>query len=228
MFIAISGLLLLGAMAGINGSISSTRFNDAVNSTTSFIQSQYGEVTNGRNSRLSDVGCNASGIQPSGNSVPGMTTCIIMGRLLEFNVGGTTITSRYIVGQDTTTASSGETAAVLAASAKAASAGTDETFSVPWSTKINKMTNSNASAKYIAIVRSPVSERVLFYSFDGGSGLQNLDSAVITNNNLNKPVTICLLDDGLIDGRVGYIRIGSGQGQDIIRSDLTSTTGTCE
>ena len=233
MFIAISGLLLLGAMAGITGSITSTRFNDAVNSTTSFIQSQYGAVASGRNSRLPNVNCSAGAVTSGGTSVAGMTDCVILGRLVEFNVGGTAISSRYIVGKDTAVTASSDTAAVVAAAATVPVASTDTSFSVPWSTKINKMSSGVSSVNYLAIIRSPVSERVLFYSFQAGANLTSLNatptsSSLITDANLNRPVSVCLWDDGFVGGRAGYVEIGTGQGQDVIKSDLTSTSGTCE
>lgn len=231
MFIAISGLLLLGAMAGISGSITSTRFNDAVNSTTSFIQSQYGAVASGRNSRLPNVDCNAGAVT-SGGSVAGMTDCVILGRLVEFSVGGTAIKSRYIVGKDTAVTATGDTAAVVAAGATIPVSSTDTNFSVPWATKINKMSSGVSNVNYLAIIRSPVSERVLFYSFQAGANLTSLNatpttSMLITDANLNRPVSVCLWDDGFVGGRAGYVKIGAGQGQDVIKSDLTSTSGTC-
>lgn len=228
MFIAISGLLLLGAMAAINGSINNTRFNDAINSTTSFIQSQYGEVASGRNSRLPNVKCTDGVITSGDPSVPGMANnCVVLGRLLEFSVGGNTITSRYIVGKDTAASITDDTVAVVEADARATSASTDDRFDVPWSTQINKITQGTLGVNYLAIIRSPVSERVLFYSFGAGANRSSLDSDVIKTDNLNKEVAICLREDGTVLPRTGYIRIGQGQGQDIIRADLTSTSGDC-
>lgn len=227
MFIAISGLLLLGAMASINGSINSSRFNDAVNSTTSYIQTQYSEVASGRNSRNSNVNCANGVVTPGGTSTAGMTDCVILGRLVEFGIGGATINSRYIVGQDDAVAVAGDTAAVVAANPVAPSASTDGVFNVPWSTQINKMTQGGVDVRYLAIIRSPVSERVLFYSFNASPGLTTLTNQHITDANLNQTVNICLLDNGGLTARTGYVRIGTGQGQDAIRTDLTSTSGVC-
>lgn len=227
MFIAISGLLLIGALAGINGSINNSRFNDAVNSTTSYIQSQYGEVISGRNSRAANVNCTNGVVTSGGSSVAGMTGCVILGRLVEFNVGGTTISSRYIVGRDNANLALGDTAAVVAAVPVVPTAATDGSFSVPWSTQINRMTRGAVGVNYLAIIRSPVSERILFYSFNAGSNLTSLTSSHITDANLNQAVDICLRDDGNFTPRTGYVRIGTGQGQDVIRTDLTTTAGTC-
>jgi type II secretory pathway pseudopilin PulG len=226
MFLAVSGLLLMGMLATLNGSINNSRFNDAVNSTTSFLQSQYGEVTTGRNSRLTTLGC-VNGVVNATPSTAGMTNCVIMGRLLAFSVGNSSITSSYIVGKDNTAVSSGDTAAVVAATPVIAAGNTDETYSIPWSTQINTMKSNGVDVNYLAIIRSPVSERVLLYSFQGAANLTSLTNLLIKDSNLNQPVDVCLRDSGIILGRVGYVRIGAGQGQDVMRTDLTATTGTC-
>jgi len=98
---------------------------------------------------------------------------------------------------------------------------------VPWSTQINKMIRGGVGVNYLAIIHSPVSGRILFYSFNAASNVTSLTSSHISDANLNQAVDICLRDDGNFPPRTGYIRIGAGQGQDVIRTDLTVTAGTC-
>lgn len=226
LFLAISGLLLFGALAGINSSVNSTRFNDAVNTVTSYFQKQYAEVSDGRNARDASLGCDNGNVN-NGNTSIGSTKCVVLGRLLQFNTGTSIISTRYIIGIDTTNISAGDSAAVVAASPKAVVGNTnlEDTFEVPWSTNFNKVTQGATVVNSLAIIRSPISERILFYSFQAPANINNLTSNEIKDANLNKAVNICMRDD--TRARIGYVRIGSGQGQDIVRTDLSSTAGTC-
>lgn len=228
MFLAISGLLLFGAMASLGGTIGNTRFNDAINTTVSYFQKQYTEVSSGRNARDATLGC-SNGNVDNGNESVGSTKCVVLGRLLQFITGTNIVTTRYIVGVDTTNSSAGDSAAVVAALPKATVGNTnlEDDFNVPWSVSFNKATQGAAAVNSLAIIRSPISERILFYSFQAPANINNLTSSEIKDANLNKPIDICLRDDNTFKPRVGYIKIGSGQGQDIIRADLSSVAGTC-
>ncbi len=57
LFLAISGLLLGVAIASVNANINNSRFNDAVRSTTSYLQGQYSEVAAGQSDRDESKGC---------------------------------------------------------------------------------------------------------------------------------------------------------------------------
>lgn len=226
MFLAISALLLFGALASFSGSVNNTRFNDAINTTASYFQKQYIEVSSGRNARSASLGCNNSNIN-SGNASVGATDCVVLGRLLQFDVGSDTVLTRYIVGVDTTNVSAGDSAAVVAATPKVSIGNNlDDSFDVPWSIAFNKVTQGVTPVNYLAIIKSPVSERILFYSFQGPANLSTLTASQISDSHLNQPVDICLRDDNFRP-RVGYIRIGTGQGQDIIRADLSPTGSVC-
>lgn len=228
MFLAISGLLLFGALAGISGSVNNARFNDTINTTTSYFQKQYNEVSSGRNARDATLGCSNGNVNNGGSSV-GSTKCVVLGRLLQFNIGTSIVSTRYIVGVDTTNVAAGDSAAVVAASPKATvgNSNLEDMFNVPWTVPFSKVTQGVVAVNSLAIIRSPVSERILFYSFQAPDNITVLTGSQISDANLNKAVNICLRDDSALIPRIGYVRIGVGQGQDIIRSDLTPTAGTC-
>jgi len=218
----------MGALVSVNASISNTRFTDAINSTVSNLQKQYAEVQSGRNSRDATLGCAAGTINNSAKDA-GMTNCVVLGRLIQFDVGGSAISSRYIIGRDSASLSGSDTDVIQAAIPVSVSGnGLESTFDVPWSMEIDAMKRGSIDVNYLAIIRSPVSERILFYSFNGPDNLTTLTSSHISETNLNKAVDICLLDgSGFGGSRVGYVRIGAGQGQDIIKADLTNTSGAC-
>jgi Tfp pilus assembly protein FimT len=226
MFLGISGLLLIGAFAAVNSSIDNTRFNDAINSTTSFLQGEYATISSGRNSRSASLGC-SGGVINGTASTAGMTNCIVLGRLIEFGVGGSAVTSRYIVGRDVVSFTGTDTAAIQSANPVIINdSAASQNFTVPWTIEIDRMTTSGLSVNHVAMIRSPISERILLYSFQAPSN-PTLDSSRISEANLNRPIDVCFLDGGGINARAGFIRIGAGQGQDVIRKDLSTNPGSC-
>lgn len=231
-FLAISGLMLVGAIVGVTSNINNTRFNDGVRSTTSFVQGQYNEVSSGRNMRPDTAGC--IGGQPSvaGPSEPaGMTDCVILGRFLYFS--GDTVTSKYIVangillGHTTGT----DTNVLNQLNPRVATdAIYQQQFPIPWSIGINKMTRDNAATgaqvNSLFIVRSPVSGKILVYAANSGAQPSQADVESFFNTSaLNRSVYICLRDD--TSRRTGYVNVGAGQGQELIQTDLTRTSGSC-
>lgn len=112
LFLAISGLLAVGLMAGWTTNINRQRYNDMVNTFKSDIQQVFTEVENPQNSmtqrvRCTDNGTNISIVLDNSGNTRGTTNCIILGRMISFanpNPAGLFSThydtSRYVVGLD--------------------------------------------------------------------------------------------------------------------------------
>lgn len=234
MFLAISGLLLAGAMAGVSANINNSRFNDAVRSTTSYLQGQYDEVASGRNDRDAALSCDSAlQIDNSGTVPPGMTDCVILGRFIKLE--GTSLTSRYIIGysqvnfsalpQDDNAALNDPRMRVRVADASTYQSG----FDIPWSIAItrSKTPSQTPSTLGLAIVRSPVSGNVMYYTFPAVTGNPSPSlSGTLTTNNLNQNVTICFADESFAPRR-GNVVFAPGKGQEVISTDLSATAGDC-
>ncbi len=228
LFLAISGLLLVVAIAAVTANINNSRFNDAIRSTTSYLQGQYSEVVAGASDRDALASCDASGINPNGNTPLGMTDCVIMGRYIKLQ--GSTFTVRYIIGYRPSLLgiSADDTQAVVDMNPRVAAETVYQTsYDVPWG--IELVNTASASGTYaatgFAIIRSPASGNILYY-FAGNvsSSEPTLDDSIIKKDNLNKDAVLCF--DDTSSSRVGRIKIQNGQGQEVIQTDL-ATQGAC-
>lgn len=234
LFLAISGLLLVGALAGVSANINNTRFNDAVRSTTSFLQGQYDEVSTGRNDRNPNLSCDSAlNINTTTPRPVGMTNCVVLGRFLKFE--DSTVTSRYIVAYSTVsfTKLPQDDAAALADPRVSIAVANDQTFAgsfgIPWEIEF---TGAKIPAQPIpvtvlglAIVRSPVSGNIMYYAFPAIAGQPTQDiEANLTSIYLNKKATLCLSDG---NSREGTIAFSPGKGQDVISTDLSITAESC-
>lgn len=82
LFLAISGLLLMIALAAVTGTINNTRFSDATNGLESFLSQQYSEVQSGVSFRPDgDIACVPAG---SPEKPGAANNCIVLGRLIDF------------------------------------------------------------------------------------------------------------------------------------------------
>lgn len=237
LFLAISGLLLAVAIASVNANINNSRFNDAIRSTTSYLQGQYSAVAAGQSDRDESKGCSGvTGDITTTPTVPGMSNCVIMGRFIK--IQGSTFTVRYITGHASTLSgiSADDTTAIKDMNPKVASdLAYAREYAVPWDIGVvsTKLPTSAASGSTgLAIIRSPASGNILYYTEENITSPEPLlDNNFINTLNLNRNVIVCFADSG--NSRVGRINIGDGgvsstrsQGQEIIQTDL-ATTGAC-
>jgi type II secretory pathway pseudopilin PulG len=233
LFLAISVALLLVALASITSSINTTRFGDAIRSTESFLQQQYNEVSTGRDVRQGSESCLDGVVDSAHSSTPGTTNCVILGRLIKFDVHTNSgqIASRYIIAKDTTATVTGANESEKIANLDPKvfdSAELNTDFTNPWTLPYADMNRADGSpVGAIAIIRSPITGHMLLYSFPYSFTATNLSTVEINQANLANEVKLCMKSDDFIGSRVGYIRILRGQGQDVIKADLTATGGTC-
>ncbi len=227
-FIAISGMLLMVALASVTSSVRTTRFQDDVNTTESYLQRQYSEVASGRNIRDDSLRCN-SGVVSTGSSRPGTTTCVVLGRLLTFDIGNSAISSRYIVADGSIVPTGvNESEKIMSMNPTVVNDSLlNGSFVNPWGSTYDRMVDgSSANVNSLAIMRSPESGRMLIYSqlVTSPTGAVNV---TFQENQLNQKVDLCLHTDETIGGRIAYINIAAGQGQNVIQSNLNTTGGTC-
>lgn len=228
LFLAISGLLLFVAIASVTANINNSRFNDAIRSTTSYLQTQYSEVSAGQSDRDTSKGCDTTGSITNSPTALGMSDCVVMGRYIKLE--GATFTVRYIIGYRATLLGipAGDTAAINAMNPQVANDAYEGRYDIPWDIHMAKATalSGTYDRAGIAIIRSPASGSVLYYVAAPGdaSPAPSIAGTLIRDDNLSQDVTLCFADDS--SSRTGRITIGNGQGQDVIKTDL-ATTGAC-
>lgn len=96
LFLALSGLLMVGIIGGASNSIARQRYNDSVNSFVEFLKNIYSETTNVQNQRTSSltnstcsIASTKAATDPDNTSKnPGRSDCAIYGKLVVFGEAG--------------------------------------------------------------------------------------------------------------------------------------------
>lgn len=89
LFLAITGMLVLGAMVGVGANVNIQRYKDAAETFNATIQSFYSDVTNVQNGRNSIEHCNSIAavvVDPSG-AERGQSRCMLVGKYIRLIKG---------------------------------------------------------------------------------------------------------------------------------------------
>lgn len=141
LFLAITGLLIVGMLSGVGVAVNSQRYRDAVQSLVSTISDQYGQLTNVQIDHNNSWQCDSNGnvIQGSVNSgeYRGQSNCIVLGRYMVIN--STDISTESIIGaQISAPSSTGNDIDKLKTNYNLTIANVDtQTDQLQWSTKIS-------------------------------------------------------------------------------------------
>lgn len=206
MFLAITGLLAVGILAGTGAAIAQQRYKDSVNSLQSFVQDQFSKVTNVTNSRDGNWSCSAGVVAKDGDEPRGTGECVILGRLISIDETGQQLTASDVVAQrlegaKTKTSDIDE----LTDNYTIATSPIDiETEDVAWGATVVKPGAGSADPQptNILIVRSPLSGRIL--TFVSASTL-NSPSALIAAGLTSTATPLCVKP---ADSAVGSTRLG--------------------
>ena len=180
LFLAITGLLFIGIVAGVQNSMFQQRYNDSVQSFAEFLRRVYSQTTN---------------VHSVGN---GRSDIAIYGKLVVFGQAGVsdTIYVYDVVGNASGSSAGGTKEAMKGANANVvvatkdgvALAGEVEEYKPRWGAAIQTNTNTAQLFKgALLILRHPRSGTVNTYIYNGDNGTFNVNSSV---NNLNNSSTI--------------------------------------
>lgn len=234
LFVAISGLLLVGAFVAMRSAFANTQFNDTTDSTQSYLQRLYLDVATGVNVRDDNVICTAQGRLESRpgdptNAKPGASECVILGRLLQIEPGNdaaaSRITTRYLssaevndVGQVSDLQAFGADGYQVRISSDAVPL-MKGSFELPWSAYITSAKRQGfidvQDVKSLAILRSPVSERMMVYAFaESEPDPAAFASAENLLTNSQRTIMCIQSDDGLL-AKKATLTVWPGQSQDL-------------
>lgn len=83
LFLAVTGLLILGALLGTSASLNAQRYRDAVETFKTTLQDQYSALGSIQNNRADKLTCGTGAVvSPSVESTKGQTRCYIVGRFM--------------------------------------------------------------------------------------------------------------------------------------------------
>lgn len=201
-FLAISGLLIMIAFIGAGTSISHNRFVDGMRQTQAHIQQQYSDVQNGLNARLT------GGSLPSGCGVLGMdrvgaNKCLLLGKLIVFEAGLSSIKNYPVIATNDVTSQEGVSSDGEALElANLQVVDLPGQFDIPWGIELLRgcMNLDNTASptsdlvlakcptttpfNSLLVVKSPLTGVVLSYVFNRTSSVTN--GALVSN--LSDPV----------------------------------------
>ena len=176
LFLALSGFLMMGLIAGSNISISRQRYNDAVNSFSEFLRTVYSDVLNVSNDKT------PTSLYEDGDA--GRTQTAVYGKFVVIgdsdNASAGTVYVYDVIGDIKRTADIKHTSILDIlredVHANIAPESSSEpyrktTFTIPWEAEIQETSASGEKLKaLILIVRSPLSGTIHTYSLDSNSG----------------------------------------------------------
>lgn len=202
LFLAISGLMILGMFVGISGSIDRQRYDDATESFQDFLQGQYNLVDNVRNNR------HATTIASCDGASRGTSDCTIVGRLVTTE-NGRDFVSEPIFATGTNYDTSHDEAALLDSlqlkTGPEDTASDNDDYTLAWQTQLytNKTNRDGSRAAQLLIVRIPTSGIVRTYFRPSTSGAL----AAMWQSPSPSKISLCVEPHGLITSNPTGVRI---------------------
>lgn len=194
LFLAISGLMILGMLTGISGGINRQRYDDAVHSLQDYMQGQYNLVDNVRNNR------GASSIAGCDGSSRGTSDCTVVGRVITTNDGRSFTSEPVIATSSTLDTMHGEAALLdsLGLTPSPSGMATDvDDYLMAWSTQIytDPSAKGTSNTVRILIVRMPTSGVIrTYFQTTITTNLSDIWNAGASPAQL----TLCVEPDGLV------------------------------
>jgi type II secretory pathway pseudopilin PulG len=192
LFLAVTGLLAVGILAGTGAAINQQRYRDSVNSLQSLLQDQYSKVTNVVNDRDASWRCDAAGtISQSSGEPRGTGECMLLGRLVTVSEDGKQVTTGDVVGRRLS-ASDEEANDITELKTNYAiqpSPINREVKDVAWGATVVKPGTATAQPTTLLIIRSPLSGGMM--TFATQSVVDDLD-AMIEGGILSAPLPFCV------------------------------------
>lgn len=214
LYLAVTGLLAVGVLAGATTAINQQRYKDATNSFVDYLQSGYDQTINVQNDRPVEKTCDsASQITDSPDpavEVRGATECFVIGQLISTD-DGRAFTMTVVYGSQDGSKKTNDTDALTASNLFLGT--TSNTYTLEWDTKIVQPgTATPILPTSILIVRSPSSGVVRTYI---GAKALTL-SALITAGAVSTDTLFCVDPSGW----TGATRDGA-----VVRPDTTNSSG---
>lgn len=100
LFLSVTGVLVVGVLAGTGSSINIQRYRDSVSTLKSVLEQQYADVSSVRNEvRTDDVSCDTNAVISTSTGTPlkrGQSDCTVLGRYV--TIDGKDIVSSSVIG----------------------------------------------------------------------------------------------------------------------------------
>lgn len=211
LFLAVTGLLVMGVLIGTGAALNTQRYRDSVESFKGLIQDQYADLGSVRNSRDNNWSCDSAAVPAQGGSIiRGQSDCLIVGKYMRID-GGTITIYPVLARQTGPTSGLADITALDTRYAYHISPSEKENRPMEWGTQIAwPQTGSGAQTPVtprsmgILFVRSPESGSIYTFTSDNPPAENAINQATFTNMIVGGSSipgqgsrTICVLSSGL-------------------------------
>jgi type II secretory pathway pseudopilin PulG len=214
LFLAVTGLLIIGVLTGVGSSINSQRYRDSVQSLQTTIQDQYSEVMSVRNETPAQtLRCDSNAtvtVDVSGNK-RGQATCVLLGQYITSTSGGSQLSTARVVGYvDPSAAIDSNDLTNLRQYALNIIPSSVQTYDVEWGARLFNPRTTNPLTLSVLIVRSPSSGIVrTFVDTTAAVPVRDIETLVSTAH-LSQEARICVDGAGLFANRMMGVLIPAG------------------
>lgn len=219
LFLALTGLFMLIAFAGISGRSGNVQFSDSMRSLGNFLQRQYNDTLNGVNSR-GVLACSYDGSgfsTTAGTSQPGQSNCTVIGRAVVFSDDSATADVYLVVGRFLTQATNvsanyldpslSDLALIQRADPTVLRDTLNQTYELEWGSTFQ---SSGSNANTVVFLRSPRSSSVYPLSFSTNWTQPNQSLGV---NDLTASANYCFLG---ANGQDAQVNLGGTNLADVV------------
>ncbi len=235
LFLGISALLFTIAIFATGSTIRNARFTDSGRSLEAYVQKQYDNIINGVNPRPDTLTC-TGGVVSNGSQTPGTSSCLLVGRLLLFQVNSPTITAYDILANDpginVDYSATDEQLIANVYQPQVVTTANVLPYDIAWQAPVTgiKRTSDGLATNALALIRSPRSQRILSYTYkEGAAPTTGLLQTVVANSATNsaKTTNFCITSaDGF--GLPAKLEVGSGSNQTAVRIIFDAVSGDCD
>lgn len=184
LFFGVTGALMLGILGTATLGVNAQRYNDAVNTFAAIVQQEFTNATNVVNTESIDSLCDGT---TNATQPRGVSSCVIMGRLMTIDSTGK-IERSNIIGKEDTSAVLSSTASELDVALSyrpTIDTQSKEVNEMNWDTNIEKSTFPGGSNVSFIVLRSPRSGNLYSYVIhDPASPISNNGALVSAFENL--------------------------------------------
>lgn len=203
LFLGITGLLVVGVLAGAGSSINVQRYRDSVTSLQSILQQQYSDVSNVSNDHGLDWSCNdvaeVKPLESNGSVSRGQSDCVILGRFITTYDSGTALSIKNVIGHSSSATTVSNDIAVLKSYTIKVSPRDQTIYTIEWDSSLVKPGGNSVMDFSLLILRSP-SSGIMRTFIDPSKVIGDADIATLVNQSALLSVKVCVNPNGLFVG----------------------------
>ena len=197
LFLGITGLMIVGILAGTGVSINIQRYRDSVSSLQATLQQQFSDVMNVSNSSDGNLACYGDG----STKARGQSNCVLLGRFITTTNDSKTLLIKNVIGftDDNAVVASNDMDALKQYNIKISPISNDS-YNIPWDAAIVHQ-GSNVSMPFsMLIIHSPFSGVVRTFVSTNLSVTDSDIATLINKTALAQSAKLCVSSNNLFTG----------------------------